>query len=172
MHLASGSGLFLGLLPWCDCSVLWGKLKLIHKVRLGIFLRNGFSSNTSELIGILVSFKSLSQSFILLLFLYFRGNYNTNMSPAAFRELRRNLVVSYSRTHRSQLLSGFGGWGRLPIVLSAAERRDNGTMHGIENFLWSPICFLSAEWVSPLAHRTIPTRKRRHHLRWERESLE
>lgn len=46
-------------------------------------------------------------TFYFTLFLYFRGKYNSDVFPAAFRELRTNVVVSYL-THRSQLLSGLG----------------------------------------------------------------
>ena len=92
--ISSGSGTEFWIVLR-SASLVWpfgalGEIETDPPSVAGILLRNRFLSNTSELIGILFSFKSLSQPFILWYFCLSEEATIANVFPEALRELRTN----------------------------------------------------------------------------------
>lgn len=157
--ISSGFGtefwIVLSLRPRCGRLVLWGKLKLIHQVRPGILLRNGFSSNTSELIGILSSFKSLSWRFILPYSCISEESTILMSSLQLSGSLEQTWWCHISPTDRS-FCQDLG----IEVACQLHSQLQNGEemelLVALTSLLWSPVCFLSPGWVALLAHRTSP----------------
>lgn len=159
----------LSLRPRCGHLVFWEKLKLIHQVQPGILLRNG--SNTSELIGILFSFKSLSSRFILLYSCISEESTILMSSLQLSESLEPTWWCHISPTDHC-FCQDLGGWGHLQIALSAVEWRGNGILSGTDiSSLKSS--FLPVSGVSGfVGTQDLSCKEERSHLRWQMESLQ